>query len=209
MQHYSTTDQRIHTLITWARSSSSGARRLELLTIIVELAPEMTDTDGERARLLCRVAHMLHELRGVDVPQNLIVRALQAARSSTHAEPRAEAIARLARMIRDRDACNAAQTALLAEIRALPDPHTRALALLAALRFYPPFQRIALFDEAIAAMTPDQQRAWATRHPGADTVIHTVVQSAQPEEQPTVRARIHALRQPDVAAHARNLTKVS
>lgn len=161
----------------------------------------MTDTDGERARLLCRVARMLHDLRGVEVPQDLIVRALQAARTSAHAEPRAEAIARLARMIHDRDACNAVQAALLAEIRALPDPHTRALSLLSALRFYPPFQRIALFDEAMAAMTPDHQHAWATRHPGASTIIHTVVQSAQPDEQPTVRARIRDLRQPAVAAH--------
>ncbi len=201
MRQYSTTDQRIHTLITWARSSSSGSRQLELLATIIEIAPEMTDTDGERARLLCRIARMLHELRGVEVPQDLIVRALQAARTSVHAEPRAEASARLARMIRDREECNAAQAALLAEIRTLPDSHTRALTLLAALRFYPPFQRIALFDEAIAAMTPDQRHAWATRHPGANMVIHTVVQSAQSDEQPTVRARIHALRQPGVAVH--------
>lgn len=126
MRHYSTTDQRIHTLITWARSSSSGSRQLELLATIIEIAPEMTDTDGERARLLCRIARMLHELRGVEVPQDLIVRAMEAARTSVHAEPRAEASARLARMIRDREECNAAQAALLAEIRTARPAHPRA-----------------------------------------------------------------------------------
>lgn len=154
----------------------------------------MIDADGEQARLLCRIARMLHELRGVDVPQDLIEHALRVARSSAHAVPRAEAVARLARMLPDRGACNTAQAALLEEVHALPDPHTRAIALLTALRFYPPFQRIELFDKAIAAMTVDQQRAWVTRHPGASIVIHAVVQSAEHGEQQTFRERIRALR---------------